>query len=607
MQRITSSAYEWHNYAKSTIGNRSDIERVPVVRLRQFYRKFYRPDNVMVVVAGKFDEKNALQYLQKYFGALDSPDTPIDETYTTEPPQDGERTVVLRRVGDVQYMGAAYHIPSGSHPDFAACRILQYILGDEPSGRLYQKLVKTKIASSASGFCFAFHDPGLFMTLAEVPKDNSILAAQEALLGVMEDSFKMSEITDKEVERARQNVLKSREDEAKNSDRIAISLSEWAAQGDWRLYFLFRDRIENIRTEEVQAVAEKYFVRNNRTLGLYLPSEKAERVDIPESPDLIAALDGYKGREVTDVGEAFDPSPDAIEKRITRTGLPGGMKALFLPKKSRGGNVAVRFALRFGDVESLKGKSTASQMLGTLMSRGTETKSYQDIQDELTRMRANMSFSSQAGLLRIVVSTKQQFLPEVLDLVKDVLRNPKLDSSELEILREQAITGIESQLNEPNAKAPMAVRKALSPYSADDVRYTPGMDEQLQRLKDLTINDVREIHQQFIGNSAGQVSVIGNFEAEVVKEKLEEVLDGFTAEKTYTRIDQPAVTDVDGRVIAIETPDKANALYFASMQLNVDDGDDDYPALAIGNFILGSSGLSSRLGDRVRQKEGLSY
>ncbi|MEL7265573.1 MAG: pitrilysin family protein, partial [Planctomycetota bacterium] len=90
MQRITSSAYEWHNYAKSTIGNRSDIERVPVVRLRQFYRKFYRPDNVMVVVAGKFDEKNALQYLQKYFGALDSPDTPIDETYT-----------ILRRFGGV--------------------------------------------------------------------------------------------------------------------------------------------------------------------------------------------------------------------------------------------------------------------------------------------------------------------------------------------------------------------------------------------------------------------------------------------------------------------------------------------------------------------------
>ena len=68
MQRVQAAAYEWHNYGQTTIGNRSDIERVPVVKLRQFYRKFYRPDNVMVIVAGKFKDKEALSYLNKYFG-----------------------------------------------------------------------------------------------------------------------------------------------------------------------------------------------------------------------------------------------------------------------------------------------------------------------------------------------------------------------------------------------------------------------------------------------------------------------------------------------------------------------------------------------------------
>ncbi len=84
-QRMAAVAYEWHNYGKSTIGNRSDIERVPVDNLRAFYKKFYQPDNAMLVVAGKFDEKKALEYITKYFGSLPRPDRKLPATYTEEP------------------------------------------------------------------------------------------------------------------------------------------------------------------------------------------------------------------------------------------------------------------------------------------------------------------------------------------------------------------------------------------------------------------------------------------------------------------------------------------------------------------------------------------
>ncbi len=174
MQRMQAVAYEWHNYGQSTIGNRSDIERVPVVKLRQFYKKYYRPDNVMVIVAGKFDPDKALEYLQSTFGALRSPQTPIDPTYTIEPPQDGERTVVLRRVGDVQLAGAAYHIPAGSHPEYAAAKALVYVFGDEPSGRLYKEMVETKIASNVFTLAYGLAEPGLFMAIAETPEGSSL-------------------------------------------------------------------------------------------------------------------------------------------------------------------------------------------------------------------------------------------------------------------------------------------------------------------------------------------------------------------------------------------------------------------------------------------------
>src|SRR5215469_14940464 len=119
MERIEAVAYDWHNYGKPTIGNRSDIERVPIQNLQAFYKKYYQPDNIVLIVAGKFDETKALALVTKYFGVLPRPARKLDATWTEEPPQDGERSVTLRRVGDVSAIGVAYHVPAGSHDDNA--------------------------------------------------------------------------------------------------------------------------------------------------------------------------------------------------------------------------------------------------------------------------------------------------------------------------------------------------------------------------------------------------------------------------------------------------------------------------------------------------------
>src|SRR5262249_13828004 len=141
IERTYSTAYLWHNYGKSTIGARSDIENVPIERLQRFYRTYYQPDNAVLLVAGKFDEARTLALIQAKYGAIPRPARVLPKTYTQEPTQDGERSVTLRRTGDVQALCAAYHVPAGSHPDYAAVEVLVQILGDTPSGRLYKALV----------------------------------------------------------------------------------------------------------------------------------------------------------------------------------------------------------------------------------------------------------------------------------------------------------------------------------------------------------------------------------------------------------------------------------------------------------------------------------
>lgn len=607
MQRMQAAAYEWHNYGQSTIGNRSDIERVPIPNLRRFYKKFYRPDNSMVIVAGKFDSEKALSLIQKYFGELPVPNTPMDETYTVEPPQDGERTVVLRRVGEVQNVGVAYHIPASSHPDFAAMKALVYVFADEPSGRLYKNMVESKIATNIYSLAYAFAEPGLFMSIAEVPDDASIEEARATLIELMEHSLRHEPVTEQELERARQQILKQRESEAADSDRIAVSLSDWAAQGDWRLYFLYRDAIESLTVENVQEVAERYFVRNNRTVGLFIPTEKAERVSIPEAPDLTAVLNNYKGREAVAAGEQFDPAPLAIEARTERGQLLPGIQYALLPKKTRGGYVSLMLTIRFGDADTLVDKIGAVELLGIMMARGTEKLDYQQLQDEMTRLRAEVSMSSTVGLLQTEIKTKREFLPEVITLLGDLLRRPRLEETELEVLRSQIVTQLQQSLVNPQALAPREVRRALSPYGKDDIRYVKSIEEEIEMYQDVKIDEIRSLHKNFLSNQAGELAAVGDFDPDELKSLVKAQLEDWDTSHPYKRVDKDPHPEISGVVKLIETPDKANAVFYGQQQYAMADDDPSYAPLVLGNFVLGSSGLSSRLGDRVRQKEGLSY
>jgi zinc protease len=607
MQRVQSAAYDWHNYGKSTIGNRSDIERVPVVNLRNFYRKYYRADNVLLVIAGKFETEKALQYAEETFGKLSVPNTPIDPTYTTEPAQDGERTIVLRRVGQTQYAATAYHIPAGSHPDYAAAKALVYIYGDEPSGRLYKEMVEKETATNVYTMAYAFAEPGLFMSIAEVASYKSIETARSTLVDLMEKTLVDTPVTQKELDRAVQQILKARELEASDTDQLAVALSDWAAQGDWRLYFLYRDNIESLTIEKIQQVVKKYFVRNNRTVGLFLPSETSERIAIPESPDITSLVKDYKGREAIAAGESFDPTPSVIESKTVRGDLVGGIKYALLPKKSRGGTVSMQMTLRFGTGDSMKGKIGAIEMMGILMNRGTKRLDFTEIQDELTRLRAELSISSTVGVLQIGVKTKEENIDAVMDLIREILQEPRLDASELEVLKRQIVTGLKQSTTDPQAVAPKSVERTLAPYPKDHVLYVPTFDEEISMYQSVTVDQIREVYGSMLGNQAGEFVAVGNFDQEKLLAKVNSALSGLKSDLPYQRVNRPAQTNVAGKLDVIQTDDKANAFYYTVQQYELDESDPQYASLVLGNYILGAGALSSRLGDRVRQQEGLSY
>lgn len=605
MERVLSTAYLWHNYGKSTIGARADIEKVPIERLQGFYKKYYQPDNAVLMVAGKIDEKKTLWLIHKYFSPLKKPTRELIPTYTDEPTQDGERNVILKRVGDVQVVSCLYHIPPGSHKDAAAADILADIMTNEPSGRLYKALVETKKASSQFGWCATLKEPGFVYFGVQVRKENSLEEARSILLKTLDD-IRTNPPTKEEVDRAKNKQIKDFELSFRNTEFVGRSISEYIGMGDWRLAFIYRDNIRKVTPEDVQRVASTYFKPDNRTIGMFYPEAKPDRADIPGAPDIMALVKDYKGDALVAQGEEFDPSPANIESRTHRGQEPNSIKYAFLPKATKGNVVNANITLRFGNEMNLKGKSTISSFTASMLDKGTSSKSRQAIKDEFDKLKARVGFFGSGGSLNVNIQTTKENLTAVLNLVTEVLKQPAFNEKEFEELRNEELAGTEEQKSDPQALVGNAIQRHLNPYPKDDIRYIKTIEEEIQAIKDVKLEDCKQFYKDFYGANNASIAVVGDFDEAEVKSIVSKQLANWKSMNPYKRLEDNYV-DVKPVNENIETPDKANAMFLAGMNLNIRDDDPDYPALVLGNYIFGGGFLNSRLATRIRQKEGISY
>lgn len=267
----------------------------------------------------------------------------------------------------------------------------------------------------------------------------------------------------------------------------------------------------------------------------------------------------------------------------------------------------MQLVLRYGNEENLQGLETACSILPSLMARSTKSLAKQELQDAFDKHQARLSAYGRTGEATFSLTTKREHVAATLDLLKQVLREPALAEEEFQVLKQSRLGGLERARTDPESLAQIELERIVAPYSPGDVRYTPTMDERLERTTATTLDHIKRLYREYLGAAAGEWVMVGDFAADEVLPKLEEMVADWQPTQAFARIHQQADTTIAGARRDLLTPDKANAVYNAGFVFPLDDADPDYPALVIANSILGSSGLSSRLGNRVRQKEGLSY
>ena len=605
MKRMRSVAYDWHNYGNLPIGARSDVENVPIGNLQAFYRTWYQPDNALLVVAGRIDAAKALGRIAAHFGPLKKPARVLPALHTVEPTQDGEREVTVRRTGDLSLVAANYHIPALAQADSAALAVLGNVLGHTPSGRLHKALVETKLAAGAGAGGASMREPGLFNLIAVLPKDGDAAKAEAEMLRQAE-AVAAHPVSEEEVAAAKQRIANDREDLFNNVNAVAMALSEYQAAGDWRLLFVQRDAIAAVTAADVNRVAAAYLKPSNRTLGRFVPTDAPDRAEIPAAPAIASLVDGYTGKAAVAAGEAFEATPQNIAARTQTFTLGDGLKVSLLPRQTRGQTVTVNASFEFGNEQAVTGHDTAAQWVGSMLLRGAAGLSYEQIVARFDALKTDASISGSLQGAYIGLSGKRETLAEALALAAQVLRQPDFPQDQFEQLRLQAITGIEAQRKEPGTLASMAMTQYFDPWPAGHPLHSDTLDEALAKVKALKVEELRAWHRGAYGTASGQITVVGDFDPVAVKAQLEALFVGWKAPVPYA----PIATHYQPRAAKREsftTPDKPNAVLLARQNVSLNAADADLPALSIAVDILGGDPLKSRLADRIRQREGLSY
>ncbi len=611
-QRVSAAAYAWHPYGHATIGPRSDIENVPIEKLQGFYKRYYRPDNATLLIAGAFDKAATLALIAKDFGAVARPAATIPQPYTVEPAQDGERTVVVRRVGGQPILLAVYHVPAITHPDTPALIVYGLLMSLQPSGQLYKQLVEPKLALAAGIAGAGGAEPGTIAAYAALPPGAEVDKIETQLLDLAEGRA-AKPFDESELVRVRDIAVNSYRNQMKNPEALIQQISGLIAAGDWRLLFQLMEDIPKVTLADVERVRAAYFRPANRTLGRYLPVDKVERVEIPAAPALEQRLAELKGPPKVEEGEQLDPVPAVLETRMKRETLASGIALHTLKKQTRGNTVVLQMQLRWGERDATYARN-GTGMVGSLMDEGSAGYTKQQLQDALIKLRANLNVTSYDQGATIFLSAERDTLLPALRVAADAMRQPLFPQDAFDREIKSAIAGLEASRQEPGVLRQEATRghynKARG-VTLGHPDYVMSVDERIANLRATTLDQVKRFYADYWSFNEAQVSVVGAL-PEMANGGLAAEIDKLfgdwkkpAAPKFVRHVPQhvgipPARFDAIAR-------DKANAIVRLHEPLALNSQDADYPALELAVHIFGGGGLESRLSERVRQKEGLTY
>ncbi|MFZ2307898.1 MAG: pitrilysin family protein [Rhodoferax sp.] len=617
-KEIYQTAFVAHPYHHSTIGHRSDIEKVSIQKLREFYDTFYWPNNATITIIGDFDAAQALEQVKKTFGKYPRSPKPIPEMYTEEPAQNGARRTIVKRPGQLGVVAVAHKVPAATHPDFAAVQLMSAILSDGKNSRMYKAITNKNLSTGVEGELGIFHDPSMhivFAPLAPGAKHDEV----EAIIVAEIERLKKDGVTETELKAAAAKTAADAAFKLDGSFGIAGNINEYIAAGDWTLFYSLDEAAKKVTVADIQRVAQKYLIEDSSTTGWFVPttagaaapvaSAKAgfkdtlsdgpyyyrdPRLNAGTQPAMAAAKDAGGGAAVADGGSKI--APNARRSKIAGIDViayPTGVKDV----------VTLRASLPAGRALGAKGNPAIPVLTGMLLDQGTKTQDKFAIAEKLESVGAAISFRVGTDVLDISARSLKKDAPLVLGLIAEQLRTPAFSPEEFAKAKKQMAGGIKRSLESTDFRASDAFNRAVYPQGHPNRSVAP--DDMLAAIESATLEEVLTFHLAHYGPAGMKLVLVGDLDLPALQGEINRAFSGWSGGKEVVRAAQPAPATVAGK-LDVEMPGKTSVSVVMGQSSGLRYSDPDYQALRVATAILGS-GFTGRLMANVRDKEGLTY
>jgi zinc protease len=651
-----ATAYQYHPYHYPIIGTKWDVEHFTRAQVYHYYRTHYAPNNATLVIVGDFDTTATLSRVRQLWRDVQPTAVP-QARLNPEPPQRGERHILVRRAGTTAYLECMYHIPAATHPDLPSLTVLASALAEGRSSRLYRALVETQLASDVG----ATANQGIDSELLDIE-----VSAQA---GVMPDRIETALLA--ALARLRTESLTDRElQQAKNQARADFiyaqdSVEQQAARlglyqtvtGDWRTLTTYLDKINAVTAADVRRVAQTYLTDDNRTVGVFQPNGEP----VPPNADTggpnraahyrpmqalgvgrweLGALFSYTSRPTpytldwelgTRLGprsllsseerarkgegpgmrvKAYTqrPTPNAQRPHFPNTQLrrlPNGLTVL-VREDHANPTVEIAGFVRDGSVNDPAGKFGLADLVAEMLTRGTTTRTSQQIAEATDFVGASLDLT--AGRERTDLSAKMLAgdFETVLGLMADCLQHPTFPADELEKARGEVLTTLQQEADDTAAVATQRLYEALYPPE-DPYRHEP--EGQAEDVRSITRDDVLTFYRHAYRPEATTLVIVGDIHADAAFAAVEKAFGGWQGEgdafPTFTPMPVPAAS-APAAPIVVTLADKDQGDVAMGL-IGLTRGSRDYEAAMLMNLILGGDEFVGRVGKRVRDTEGLAY
>jgi zinc protease len=610
--QLMAAAYREHPYHHPTIGWRADVEGVPIERLREFYDTFYWPNNSTVVVVGDVDTDEALTLVDKYFGTIPRSPVPIPQVYTREPEQQGERRIVLRRAGQDGIVIVAFPIPEAASADAATLAVVETLLVAGRSSRLYRDLVDAQFASEVNAWAGQFRDPSLFQVSARILPELSHQTVEDVILASLE-RLRSEPVPREELEKAKRIVTTQLVFGREGCSAYAERLSEAVSQVDWTWFLDYPAAVASVTEEDVRRVARSYFRRSRMTTGWFMPTggptdgeDGFGDVSAVRNP---VAYDPKQPRGALPSSGplAGAPGPDGhgstFGSRTVRETLDNGVTVVVL-ERHFDPTVSIRADVRAGSFFAPVGNRLLTGVTARMLERGTAKRDAMRFAEDIESLGAFVNASANAFTVEVAAHALSSDTRTILEAIAEMLREPSFSDSELEKVKVEIAAAIRRQQESTEDRSfERLTQLVLTP---EHPYYRATADARLAALGAMTTDDLRSYHKEYFGGPALTLVVVGDVDAaEIVGEARR--LFGDWSGRVPDEIRRVMTLPGDAVREFVPVADKATADVIIGLPGTLVRRDGDYFAARIGNAILGQSTLSSRLGIRVRDKEGLTY